>query len=467
MPGFSSSQLSSWTGGRWTTPPVSPLPGFAIDTRALRPGQIFVALKTAKRDGHDFLAAAQAASAGAALVARADATLALPQLVVADPLEAFQKIAREHRRNFPGPVIAVTGSAGKTSTKNLLALLLAGTEGDVLATEGNLNNHLGVPLTLTRLDPARHKVAVVEAGVGGPGEMAPLAAMLRPDVAIVTAVAPAHLEAFRTIEAVAQEKAALPAAVGPGGAAIFPQSCARFAAFQGLLVEQLVLEASLLLRPVTSPTHTVHFNIIQRPAETVVLLAYGPPPPLMFKLRRVTDGMAQNAALALAAALRLGVARDVLAERLAGWVPAPLRGEWRRTDGKLFYLDCYNANPASMADALATFAAVAPAAEPRLYVIGGMEELGPDAAALHRQLGRALRLREGDRLFVIGDHADQVCAGVADQGELSPHVRAVDSLEPVAAVLAEWHGAVFLKGSRRHRLETLLAATPEPALAAH
>jgi UDP-N-acetylmuramoyl-tripeptide--D-alanyl-D-alanine ligase len=466
MPGFSSSQLSGWTGGRWTTPPVSPLPGFAIDTRALRPGEVFVALKTEKRDGHDFLAAAQAAGAGAALVARADTTLALPQLVVADPLEAFQKIAREHRKNFPGPVIAVTGSAGKTSTKNLLALLLAAAEGEVLATEGNLNNHLGVPLTLTRLDPARHKVAVVEAGVGGPGEMAPLAAMLRPDVAIVTAVAPAHLAAFHSLDAVAREKAALAAAVPPGGAAIFPQSCARFAAFQGLLAEQLVLEPSLLLRPVASPAHTVQFNVIQRPVETVVLLAYGPPPPLMFKLRRVTDGMAQNAALALAAALRLGVAREALAERLGRWSPAPLRGEWRRMDGKFFYLDCYNANPASMADALATFAAVAPAGEPRLYVVGGMEELGPDAAALHRQLGRALRLREGDRLFAIGGHADEVCAGVADQGELSPHVRAVDSLEPVAAALAEWRGAVFLKGSRRHRLETLLAAA-EPALAAH
>jgi UDP-N-acetylmuramoyl-tripeptide--D-alanyl-D-alanine ligase len=465
MPEFSPTQLSSWTGGRWTAPPVSSLPGCAIDTRALRPGELFVALKTEKRDGHDFLAAALAAGAGAALVARADPAVPLPQLVVADPLAAFQKIAGEHRRNFPGPVVAVTGSAGKTSTKNLLALLLAADAGDVLATEGNLNNHLGVPLTLTRLDPARHKLAVVEAGVGAPGEMAPLAAMLRPDLAIVTTVAPAHLAAFRSIEAIADEKAALAAAVGPGGAAIFTSDCARFAAFQGLLVEQLVLEPSLLLRPVSGPGHTMHYNIIQRPAETIVLLAYGPPPPLMFRLRRVTDGMAQNAALALAAALRLGVPREALAERLARWSPASLRGEWRTVEGKLFYLDCYNANPASMADALATFAAVAPAAAPRLYVLGGMEELGPDSAALHRQLGRALRLRESDRLFAIGDHADEVCAGVADQGELAPHVRAVDSLESVAAALAEWQGTVFLKGSRRHHLETLLSTAP--ALCAH
>ncbi len=467
MPEFPPIQLSSWTGGRWTALPVAPLPGFAIDSRALRPGEMFVALKTEKRDGHDYLVAAQAAGAGAALVACADPAVALPQLVVADPLAAFQKIAREHRKMFPGPVVAVTGSAGKTSTKNLLALLLAATEGDVLATEGNLNNHLGVPLTLTRLDPVRHRAAVVEAGVGAPGEMAPLAAMIRPDLALVTTVAPAHLAAFRSIEAIAREKAALPAAGGPGGAAIFPHGCARFTAFQGLLVDQIVLEPALLLRPVTSPGHTVHYNVIQRPTETIVLLAYGPPPPLMFRLRRVTDGMAQNAALALAAALRLGVSREALAARLARWVPAPLRGEWRREEGKLFYLDCYNANPTSMADALTTFAAIAPSEEPRLYVLGGMEELGPDSAALHRQLGRALRLREGDRLFAIGGHADEVCAGVADQGGLAPHVRAVDSLEPIADALAAWQGAVFLKGSRRHRLETLLASAPEPALCAH
>jgi UDP-N-acetylmuramoyl-tripeptide--D-alanyl-D-alanine ligase len=436
--------------------------GFANDTRALRPGEIFVALKTDKRDGHDYLAAAQSAGAAAALVARADATCALPQLVVADPLAAWQAVARECRREFAGPVVGITGSCGKTSTKNLLALLLSDDEGDVLATEGNLNNHLGVPLTLTRLDPARHKFAVIEAGVGAPGEMAPLAAMIRPDLALVTTVAPAHLGAFGSIDAIAREKAALPAAVRAGGTAIFPKDCAQFAAFRDLLVNQLVLERSTVLRPATLPSHTVHFNVIQRPAETVIVIASGPPPPLMFKLRRVSDGLAQDAALALAAALRLGVSPARLEARLAAWQPAPLRGEVRREDGRLLYLDCYNANPASMADALAAFDAVAPAGEPRLYILGGMEELGADSAAHHRRLGRSLRLREGDWLFAIGDQADEVCAGVTEQGAFAPHVRAVATAEAAAECFAGWRGAVFLKGSRRHRLETLLAA--EPAL---
>ena len=126
MPAFTPVQLASWTGGRWTDLPVSPLTGFAIDSRAVRPGELFVALKTDKRDGHGFLAAAQAAGAGAALVAVPDPALGLPQLVVGDPLAAFQTIAREHRRAFRGPVVGISGSAGKTSTKDLLALLLGG-----------------------------------------------------------------------------------------------------------------------------------------------------------------------------------------------------------------------------------------------------------------------------------------------------------------------------------------------------
>jgi UDP-N-acetylmuramoyl-tripeptide--D-alanyl-D-alanine ligase len=476
MPDFSPALLTTWTGGRWTAPPAGPLAGLAHDTRTLRPGEMFVALQTEKRDGHDYLAAAEAAGAKAALVARAEPASRLPQLVVADPLAALQAVAREHRKTFLGPVIGVTGSCGKTSTKNLLALLLggqtdeaAGKEGTGrggLATAGNWNNHLGVPLTLTRLDPARHGWAVIEAGVGGPREMGPLAAMIAPEIALVTTIAPAHLGAFGTLEAVAEEKAALAAALRPGGTAILAKECTHYAAFRNLRADQWVLERAEELRPAPPPTHTVPFNVRQRPTETVITIAYGPTPPQTFTMRRVTDGMAQNAALALTTAWRLGTPVGTLAERLAAWTPAPLRGEIRQEAGRLLYLDCYNANPASMADALATFTAVAPATAPRLYILGGMEELGADAAALHRQLGRRLRLREGDRVVVLGDQAQEVCAGVADQGGGTGAVTVAASTEEVAGDFAGWRGAIFLKGSRRYRLETLLAAAPEPALAA-
>jgi UDP-N-acetylmuramoyl-tripeptide--D-alanyl-D-alanine ligase len=477
MPIFSPEKLAVWTGGHWTRVPDVALTGFGQDSRVLAPGQVFVALKTPQRDGHAFLTAAQAAGAAAALVAQADETLALPQLVVSDPLAALHAIAREHRRAFPGPLIAITGSAGKTSTKNLIALLLGGEEEGVLATEGNLNNHLGVPLTLTRLDPARHRFAVVEAGISAPGEMRVLAGLIQPDLVVVTLLASAHLDALGSVERVAQEKAVLAAAVRPvgptgtalaeGGVAMFHKSCTQFPAFCNLLVNQLVLEPSSVLRPATLPRHTIHFNVLQRPDETLVLVAYGPPPPHMFRLRRISDGMAHNAALAILAALRLGVTRELIQRRLATWQPAPLRGEIRREDGRLLYLDCYNANPASMADALATFMAVAPAHEPRLFVLGSMEELGAESEKCHRELGWSLRLRPEDTVFVIGAGAEAVRAGALDNGIAPEQVVIVTSLDPVRERLAEFHGAVFVKGSRRHRLEEVLILATEADVHAH
>lgn len=485
MPTFAPVDLSSWTGGRWTVSSVPPLTGFTIDSRAVRPGQVFVAIKTDKRDGHDFLAAAHAAGASAAIVSKPNAALALPQLVVADPLAAFQAIAREHRRAFRGRVVGISGSAGKTSTKELLTLLLGSagdgvlaTEGNlnkasmasgasitspVLATEGNLNNHLGVPLTLTRLDPAAHQFAVVEAGISAPGEMTPLAEMIRADVALITMVGPAHTLELGGLEGVAREKSGLVRGMTPGGVAVFPKSCTQFAAFRDLFVDQLVLERSPVLRPATLPQHTIHYNVIQRRDETVIAVAFGPPPPAMFTLRRVTDGMADNAALAITVALRLGVDRTAIQSALAAWGPAKLRGEIRHEDGRLLYLDCYNANPASMADALATFTAITDPADRRLFVIGCMEELGTEAAAHHRRLGRKLPLRASDQLLVIGSQADEVCRGVLEQGDFSKQIQICSTLDPIAAAIAEWHGAVFVKGSRRYQLEQALAGAAKEA----
>ena len=480
MPTFTPESLAHWTGGHWTAQPRSSLSGFAVDTRQIHAGQVFVALKTAQRDGHDFLREAQHAHAGAALVSAPNPAVSLPQLVVADPLTAFQAIAREHRRLFRGRVVGISGSAGKTSTKDLLALLLGGASsgvfaagekisrmadashtrftGDVLATEGNLNNHLGVPLTLTRLDPARHAVAVIEAGISGPGEMKTLAEMIAPDVSLITLIAPAHTEELGGIDGVAREKAVLPAATRPSGVAIFARPTADFAAFRDLGVRTMVVERAEVIRPAEPPKDKVFFAITHRGEETAIALAYGPPPPLVFTARRVSDGMAQNAALAICAALWLGVSRELIQARLATWQPAKLRGEIRRSDGRLLYLDCYNANPASMADALATFEAVAPAAGPRLYLIGCMEELGADAAQYHRALGKSLRLREGDQVFVLGTHAHDIRAGVLERGDFARQVQLVDTLEPMAAAFAEWRGPVFVKGSRRYQLEKILEA---------
>jgi UDP-N-acetylmuramoyl-tripeptide--D-alanyl-D-alanine ligase len=399
------------------------LAGFSTDTRTLRPGEIFVALRTPKRDGHDFLPAARAAGAGGAIVARANPAVALPQLVVADPLAAFQSIARGHRRAFPGTVVAITGSAGKTSTKDLLALLLGGAPA-VLATEGNLNNHIGVPLTLTRLDAATHTHAVIEAGISAPGEMETLAAMIEPDIAILTCVAPAHLEGLRDIETIRREKQILFQHLRPRGIALDGAAAATFA-------------------------HTANHT-------TITLAGTGGD----CRMPRVTDGMARNAILALRAALALGVAPEKLRARLARWRPAPLRAEIRLTPaGRLLHIDCYNANPASFADALETFHALAPENEPRLYVLGCMEELGPGADRHHRALGAALKLRARDELLITGGHAGAVAEAAVESGADASRITIFDTkdaTDAAAARVAEFPGPVFVKGSRRHALERVL-----------
>ena len=457
MTAFSPVRLAAWSGGRWTAVPAAPVTGFAHDTRALRPGELFVALKSGLRDGHEFLAAAAAAGAAGALVGLAAPEIALPQLVVADPLAAFHAIAREHRRAFSGPGIGISGSAGKTSTKDLCALLLGGAPA-VLATEGNLNNQLGVPLTLTRLDPAVHRFAVVEAGISLPGEMEALARMIEPDLAIVTLVAPAHLQDLGDLDAVAGEKARLPGSVRAAGVAIFPRSCEQFGAFRDLTVRRMVVEPAEVVRPAAPPKDRVFFAVTQRGDTTALAIAYGAPPPLLFTLRRVSAGMAQNAVRAICAALWLGVPAGLIQERLAAWRPAHWRGELRREDGRLLYVDCYNANPASMADALENFESLAPAGQPRAYVLGCMEELGPGAADYHRAVGRTMHLRPGDLLFIVGDHAAALREGLIESGNDAGRIEIVAEAAAAREQIAGFRGAVFLKGSRRHRLEQALAA---------
>jgi UDP-N-acetylmuramoyl-tripeptide--D-alanyl-D-alanine ligase len=455
MPSFAPEKLATWTGGSWTRIPGGAVTGFNQDTRTLSAGQVFVALKTDRRDGHDFLQDAEKGRAVAALTGRAFTGTTLPQLVTTDPLGAFQRIAREHRREFHGTVVGVTGSVGKTSTKDLLALLLGGSP-DVLATEGNLNNHIGVPLTLTRLEPT-HRAAVIEAGINLPGEMAGLAEMIEPDHSVITLVAPAHLEGLGSLAGVAAEKARLPAANRPGGLAVFPVSCWAHEPFRALANPLVLVPESEGMTKVTA--RTVKFNVFHRPGRTEVTFEAR----RRFVLRRVSAGMAQNAALALTLASELGVKDAALQTRLENWQPSQWRGELRRSGEAVVYCDFYNANPASMTDAIDAFNGAVGGELPRLYVLGSMEELGDGSAAYHRQLGRLLHLRRGDFLFALGSQAAALREGLLENGSDPAQIAVVTNLAPVRERLAGFKGAVFLKGSRRYQLETVL----DPHATAH
>jgi UDP-N-acetylmuramoyl-tripeptide--D-alanyl-D-alanine ligase len=190
-------------------------------------------------------------------------------------------------------------------------------------------------------------------------------------------------------------------------------------------------------------------------------------PAAAFALCRVTDGMARNAALAILAALHLGVPAKAVRERLRHWRPAKWRGEIIRQAGCILYLDFYNANPASMDDAIKAFEALAPAALRRVYLVGCMEELGPDSARYHRELGRSICLEGDGVLVVVGEQAEAVKAGALERGIRAESVIALDALDPalIRRLLQEGPCAVFVKGSRRHELERALAKIAPPEVA--
>ena len=454
MPFFDPQILAADCGGSWLGLPAVPVSGFAIDTRRLEGGEIFVALRTEKRDGHKFVGSAAEHGASAALVSRDEPGGRIARLLVVDTLAAIQAIARAHRRRFTGRVIGVTGSAGKTSTKDLLAGLLA-EPGGVLATEGNLNNHLGVPLTLLRIDPGRHACAVVEAGINSPGEMNVLGSIMKPDIALITTVAAAHLERLGTIERVGEEKACLAAHLAPSGVAVFPAECLAYPAFRNLCRGSLVAvpnDAGVCDLPTGAVP--VSYAVTHDARSTSLVLSWGGAIEL-FEFRRLTPGMARNAVLAIIAALHVGVAAGDIRVRLDRWQPAPLRGEVIRDGKRLVYLDCYNANPASMVDALDGFLALAPAKAARLFVVGCMEELGAESASLHRAVGARWPLRDHDRVIVFGTQAEALAEGIH---AVRPDAAVIVNPDRAIAesFIRDARGAIFVKGSRAYRLETLV-----------
>jgi len=457
MPTFSSIDLAAWAEGHWTVEPHSAVTGFGTDTRALRSGDVFVAVRTDRRDGHDFLGAARKQGAACALVGRAVAD-DLPQLVVDDPLVALRRVAARWRANFQGRVIGVTGSVGKTSTKELLAALL-GVEAFV--TEANLNNLIGVPLMLLRIEHGLHRFAVIEAGMSLPGELGVSAQVICPDLAIVTNVAPVHLEGVGSLAGIAREKATLVAALAPGGRAIVPAALLDWPDFAAYAAKCIAVQFEGEAAPVVPPARLVHASFLADARGHRSLVLDGE----VFPLAAISDGLARNAALALVAALAVGRAADALAAVTAKWMPPAGRGSVHIEGDSTFYVDCYNSSPASLLDSARAFDRLSrPALAPRLFLLGGMAELGPTSTELHRDCGAQLPLRSGDHVVAFGGESAAFLQGVALPGvELS----VAASVEDAAARVAAHRGFVFLKGSRSFALERCLPESLRSALSFH
>ena len=371
--------------GEWTATGVS------IDTRTLRPGDLFVAL-TAARDGHEFAAQALAAGAAAAIVSRLPEGVAqdAPLLLVDDVFAALQALGRAGRARMQGRVIAVTGSVGKTSTKEMLRAMLA-RQGAVHVAEASLNNHWGVPLTLARM-PAATDYAVVEIGMNAPGEIAPLARLARPHVALITTIAPAHLERLGSMEGIAEEKAAIFAGLEPGGVAVWPEGLPTSPILRAR-AEARAAEVAGESRPFGPGTDHSLAEIRSTPDATVAeALAGGTP--VLLKLPGAGRHFAMNALGALVAATAAGAELALAALDLAGWSPPGGRGARVRVvldagidAGFELIDDAYNANPASVGAALEMLAEAVPGPRGRcVAILGDMLELGPQEAALHAEL---------------------------------------------------------------------------------
>jgi UDP-N-acetylmuramoyl-tripeptide--D-alanyl-D-alanine ligase len=424
------------------------------DSRKPVAGALFIALTGERFDGHDFVAQALAQGAGGALVAL---DVAAPEgaclIRVADTQAALSALGAACRSRHPGRFVALTGSVGKTTTKDMLAHALSAF-GKVGKTPGNLNNHLGVPLTLLGL-AGDEDFVVVELGMSAPGEIARLTHLARPDVGLVTRAEAAHLAFFEDIDGIAAAKAELYEHLPASAVAVVNADDPRLSA----------RAASLLPRErifTFGHDHSARVRVIgadQTSDELVATLAVGAD---TFVLRLAAHGvvLADNAAAALAAchALGLDLARAAAA-LAAGFTPARHRLERLRV-GRLTVLDdCYNANPASARAALATFAELAreiPLAD-RLAVIGSMRELGPAADALHAEIGR-LAGAAAALIVATGPHAEALAASAREAGAAALTAPDVAAL---AGAIADWarahpDGAVLVKGSRSERLERVL-----------
>ncbi len=438
------------TTGDWTATGVS------IDTRTMLSGDLFVALQAA-RDGHDFVAAALERGAAAALVSRrpADVPDDAPLLIVADVLTALEDLGRAARDRTAARVVGVTGSVGKTSTKEMLRAVLA-PQGRTHAAEASYNNHWGVPLTLARM-PRDTAYAVIEIGMSNPGEIAPLSRLAQPHVAMVTTVAAAHLEAFDGLDGIAREKAQIMAGLVPGGVAIL----------NGVVETRDILRAHAKAQNIAvqsfggADCDWVLEDVRISAAATVIAATHGDAEYLM-KLSVPGRHFALNALAVLAAAEALGADPVRAAQDIAAWVPPSGRGtrevltlDAGSAEETLDLIDdAFNANPTSMSAALEVLAAAAPRdgvgrifKGRRVAILGDMLELGPEEIALHAALAEDPHVQQLDLVHCVGPRMQALHAALPE-ARRGLWAETAAALTGKVAQMVDAGDVVLVKGSK-------------------
>ncbi len=434
------SQVADWAAGRLLGGDGQ-VQGVSTDTRTLAPGALFVALKGARFDAHELVDAARGAGAAALLVER-EVAVPLPQVLVDDTLQALGRLAGAWRRRLAVRVVAVTGSNGKTTVKELCAAILQ-RAGPTRATQGNLNNHIGVPLTLLALGP-EHRYAVVEMGANHPGEIAYLTRLARPDVALVNNAGPAHLEGFGSVAGVARAKGEIFEGLRAGGVAVFNADDPHSEVWAALTAGRPRLRFGF-----RSPA-----EVRGKPGEVPEALRIRTPQgDLQVRLRLQGRHNQSNALAATAAALGAGASLSAVEEGLEGVDAVPGRLTIVPGRGGSWILDdTYNANPASLEAGLETLCA-----EPgeAWLILGDMGELGAEAVRLHETAGRRARVLGVRRLFAVGALARHAVAGFGPGGR---HFDDVEGLSRAVREAIRGGERILVKGSRTMRMERVVAA---------
>ena len=419
----------------------------STDTRTLVAGDVFVALRGERFDGHDHLASAIGQGAAAVIVDHEIAGLAVPQLIVRDTLAALGQIAALNREAFSGPVIALTGSSGKTTLRSMISQILALT-GPVLATQGNLNNHIGVPLTLLRLQ-AEHRLAVIEMGASARGEIAGLCEIARPTLALINNIMPAHIEGFGSLEGIADAKAEIYQGLVAEGVAVINLD-ESWACYWHELVKPRRSYTFALEKPQADAfARQIRLCADYSDFELVIQQQVVP-----VRLRMAGQHHVRNAVAAALVAFLQGATLAQIREGLESF--EPVSGRMLRqpgVHGATLIDDSYNANPGSLAAAIAALAAAG--AGQAWLVLGDMRELGPQARALHAAAGEQARRAGLARVWTLGELADAASSAFGDGG------RHFASHAELAAALADELPAAarcLVKGSRGSAMDKIVTA---------
>jgi len=455
---FSAADAVAWTGGALRQgSPDARFEGVSIDTRSLRAGLLFVAIRGPRHDAHAYLADALAAGAAGLVVERGrelpDAAKGVPVIEVDDTTGALGALASGHRAGFAGPVIAITGSNGKTTTKEMCAAIL-GSLAPCLSTKGNLNNEYGLPLTLLEREADQRSV-VVELGMNHRGEIARLTAIAHPTIGVLTNVGTAHIEFLGSRDEIAREKGDLLAALPAEGVAVVnaddPRARAqaersRARAFRFGLAEDADVRAE---RVTALGERGYAFDLVAGGERQAVHVA------------GIGEATVSNALAAAAAALAAGCSLAEAAIGLAAYRPVGGRMEPLSLPRNIIVInDTYNANPQSMELALRSLASLRGASR-GVAVLGDMGELGETAAEAHRAAGRLVAELGLDFLFTLGPRAEETARGALDAGMEPARVRVGkdhDELGSALRAMLRGNDWVLVKGSRSMRMERVVQA---------